>query len=51
VQLAAIDKSGRAVGYVTNSAPEIQPKESAKIQVVATNSGVVNFVLVRLMGK
>ncbi|MDB6059420.1 MAG: hypothetical protein JWO95_3264 [Verrucomicrobiales bacterium] len=49
-QLAVLDRSGKPVGWVTNSAAEIQPKEAAKIQVLATNANAVDFKIVRLMG-
>ncbi len=49
VQLAVIDKDGRTVGYVTNGAPEIQPKTSEKIQVLATNLNAVDLKIVRLV--
>jgi hypothetical protein len=49
-QLAVLDKSGRPVGWVTNSADEIQPNEAAKIQVLATNANAVDLKIVRLIG-
>jgi hypothetical protein len=51
VQLAVVNKSGKMVGWVTNSGAEIQPKEATKIQVVATNEGAVNFTIMRLVGR
>lgn len=51
VQLAAVDKNGRAVGWVTNSAPLIQPNETARIQVLATNPFAVDLKIVRLVGR
>jgi hypothetical protein len=51
VQLAVVDKSGKMVGWVTNSGAEIQPKESTKIQVLATNASAVDFKIVRLIGR
>jgi hypothetical protein len=51
VQLAVVDKSGKMLGWVTNSGAEIQPKESTKIQVLATNSSAVNFKIMRLVGR
>ena len=49
-QLAVLDKSGKPVGWVTNSAGEIQPNEAAKIQVLATNANAVDLKIVRLIG-
>jgi hypothetical protein len=51
VQLAVVNKAGKMVGWVTNSGAEIQPKESTKIQVLATNEGAVNFAIMRLVGR
>ena len=51
VQLAVVDKSGKMVGWVTNSGSEIQPKESTKIQVLATNASAVDFKILRLVGR
>ena len=51
VQLAVVDKNGRMVGWVTNSGPELQPKESEKIQVLATNLNAVDFKIMRLVGR
>jgi hypothetical protein len=48
VQLAVVDKSGRPVGYVTNSAPAIEPNHAEKISVLSTNRGAVDFKVVRL---
>lgn len=50
-QLAVLDKAGKPVGWVTNSAGEIQPKEAAKIQVLATNANAVDLKIVRLIGR
>ena len=49
-QLAVLDKSGKPVGWVTNSADEIQPNEATKIQVLATNANAVDLKIVRLTG-
>lgn len=49
-QLAVLDKNGRVVGWATKSADEIQPKEAAKIQVLATNANAVDLKIVRLVG-
>jgi hypothetical protein len=51
VQLAVVDKSGKMVGTVTNTGGEIQPKESTKIQVLATNASAVDFKIMRLVGR
>jgi hypothetical protein len=51
VQLAVVDKNGRMVGWVTNSGPQLQPKESEKIQVLATNLNAVDFKIMRLVGR
>jgi hypothetical protein len=51
VQLAVVDKSGKTVGWVTNGAPAIEPKHTAKIQVLATNASAVDFKIVRLLGR
>lgn len=51
VQLAVVDKSGKMVGSVTNSGAEIQPQESTKIQVLATNLNAVDFKIMRLVGR
>jgi hypothetical protein len=49
-QLAVLDKNGKPIGWVTNSAAPLQPKEAAKIQVLATNEGAVDLKIVRLYG-
>jgi hypothetical protein len=49
-QLAVLDKSGKPIGWVTNSAAQLQPKEAAKIQVLATNEGAVDLKIIRLYG-
>ena len=51
VQLAVVNKSGKMVGWVTNSGAEIQPQEATKIQVLATNLDAVDFKIVRLVGR
>jgi hypothetical protein len=49
-QLAVLDKNGKVIGWATNSASVIQPKESEKIQILATNANAVDLKIVRLTG-
>lgn len=49
-QLAVLDKNGKVVGWVTNSAAEIPPNESTRIKVLATNANAVDLKIVRLVG-
>jgi hypothetical protein len=50
-QIAVLDKGGKTVGWVTNTVAELQPKESEKIQVLATNANAVDLKLMKLIGR